>query len=173
MKYGKISTDIFWAYKKVTRCSIQRAIPFISASNQERSPRIEIVHLMFSCSSHCVSKYLWVLLNHRCIHTNTKQHNTNEKTKKETNSTPNHPLPFASSQTSSLWWACLVKIALNAFFLQARPIPLPLELSYYVRGLNLLPCASRLCRNTALTAKHRRVIHIACLLLGQYRHKPV
>jgi len=45
------------------------------------------------------------------------------------------------------------------FFLRARPIPLPLVLSYYVMGLNLMPCARRLCHNTALTAKHGNVIN--------------
>ena len=141
--------------KKVTWCSIQCSVPFISAANRVLSPRIEIVHLLFSCSSHCVSKYLWVLLNHRCIHTNTKQHDTTrmKRRRKKPIQPQNHPLPFASSQTSSLWWVCLVKIALNAFFLRARPIPLPLVLSYYVRGLNLMPCAPRLCQNTALTLR--------------------
>jgi len=60
----------------------------------------------------------------------------------------------------------------KCFFLRARPIPLPLVLSYYVRGLNLLPCARRLCHNTSLTAQHRNVINNTCHFLGQYRHMP-
>lgn len=61
----------------------------------------------------------------------------------------------------------------KCFFLRARPIPLPLVLSYYVRGLNLMPCARRFCHNTALTAKHRNVINNTSDFLGQYRHMPV
>ena len=61
----------------------------------------------------------------------------------------------------------------KCFFLRARPIPLPLVLSYYVRGLNLMPCARRICHNTALTAKHGNVINDTYHFVGQYRHMPV
>lgn len=100
--------------------SSPKDFPFLSFLLQiECVPLVSKLSIWFSlfmtCSSHCISKYLSVLLNHRCIHTNTKQHNTNGKTKKETNSNPK-PLPaFALSQTYSLCRACLVKIALNAF----------------------------------------------------------